>query len=242
MWWIILLIIFALIFLFFWQSLHIVISYDGEFKLIAGLGLIWLDVLKLFDKFIENSKKDKPKKEKKEKDKEEKPKEEKKEPEEEQPAKPNVFKEVIELRGFDGAIDLLSEFASLLGKFGNGLAKHFVIRKITVDYAVCGDDAADTAIKFGAISASIFSLLGVIGSYSKIKKRNVNITADYTGSEDSQNVYIHMSYRLLSLIAVALAALKDFLQIMRREKSINARIRARSKARQQKAVQESVNS
>ena len=240
MWWIILIIIFALIFLFFWQSLHIVISYDGEFKLIAGLGLIWLDVLKLYDKFIANSKKDKPKKEKKKK--EEKPKEEKtEEPKPEEPAKTNVFKEVIELRGFDGAIDLLSEFASLLGKFANGLAKHFVIRKITVDYAVCGDDAADTAIKFGAVNASIFTLLGVIGSYSQIKKRNVNITADYIGQEDTQKIYIHMSYRLLSLIAVALAALKDFLQIMRREKSINARIKARSKARQQKAVQENVN-
>ncbi len=237
MWWIILIIIFALIFLFFWQSLHIVISYDGEFKLIAGLGLIWLDILKLYDKFIENSKKEKPKKVKKEKKKEEKPEaEEETESEEEKPAKSNVFKEVIELRGFDGAIDLLSEFASLLGKFGNGLAKHFIIRKIQVDYAVCGDDAADTAIKFGAVNASIFSLLGVIGSYSKIKKRSVNIKADYIGQADTQKVYIHMSYRLLSLIAVALTALKDFIQIMRREKSINARIRARSKAKQQTAA------
>jgi len=45
-----------------------------------------------------------------------------------------------------------------------------------------------------------------------------------------------MSYRLLALIAVALGALKDFLQIMKREKKINARIKARSKMRREKAA------
>ena len=113
MWWKIILIILALIFLFFCQSVHIIISYDGEFKLIAGLGLIRLNILKLAEKFLnkprekkseDEEKKEEPKEEKKEEEKEEKPAEE----------KPNVFKEVIELRGVDGAVDLLSEFSSLL--------------------------------------------------------------------------------------------------------------------------------
>lgn len=233
MWWMILLIILGLIFLFFWQSLHVTIDYDGKLKIFAGLGLIRLDVLKLADKLIYGEKKPKPKKEEKPKEetkKEEKPKEEK------EPSKPNVFQEVWELRGVDGAVDLLSEFASLIAKFGSGLAKHFIIRNITVVFAVHGDDAADTAVKFGAANAAIFSSLGVIGKISQIKKQKVTIIPDYTGAIDTQKVYIHFSYRFLSLIAVALEALKDFLVILRREKSINARIKARSKAKRQAAL------
>ena len=234
MWWKILLIIFALIMLFLCSSIHIIISYDGEFKLIAGLGLIRLNVLKLVSKFTGKPKKEKPKKEEtKEDQKEEEPKKE----EEKEDAKPksNVFKEVIELRGFDGAIDLLSEFASLLAKFGHGLFKHFIIRKIAVEYAVCGKDAANTALKFGAVNASIYPLIGKISTHSPVKKTNINIYADYLGQIEKQSVYIHMSYRLISLIAVALGALGDFLKIMKREKSINARIKARSAAKRQRA-------
>ncbi|MBR0415413.1 MAG: DUF2953 domain-containing protein [Clostridia bacterium] len=235
MWWKILLIIFALIFLFFWQSVHIIIAYDGEFKLIAGLGLIRLNILKLLDKFKNMQKKEKKPKE--EKPEEEEP-EEKKEEEEETPkeTKPNVFQEVLELRGFDGAVDLLSEFSSLLAKFGGGLMKHFIIRKLVVHYGVTGKDAADTAIKFGAISTALFPSIGVINKAAQVKKHDIVIIPDYTGSEDTQEIYIHMSYRLLALIAVALGALKDFLQILKREKKINARIKARSKIRREKAV------
>lgn len=231
MWWKILLIIFALIFLFFVQSVHIRVCYDGELTIIAGLGFIRLNVLKLVDKLKNKPKKEKPKKEKPEKEK--KPEEEK--PKEEKESKPNVFQEVWELRGVDGALDLLSEFASLLAKFGSGITKHFVIRRIVVDYAITGKDAADTAKKYGMTGAAIYSLLGVIAAYAHIKKQDVHLYADYTGSIRKQVVDIHISYRLLSLIAVALGAVKDFLQIIKREKSINARIKARSKQRAQAA-------
>ncbi len=239
MWWKIILIILALIFLFFCQSVHIIISYDGEFKLIAGLGLIRLNILKLAEKFLNKPREKKPEDE----EKKEEPKEEKKEEEKEKkPAeeKPNVFKEVIELRGVDGAVDLLSEFSSLLSKFGGGLVKHFVVRKLVVHLAITGSDAADTAIKFGAVSAAAFPAIGVINSAAQLKKRDIIIIPDYTGSVDTQKVYIHTSYRLLSLIVVALGAVKDFMQILKREKSINARIKARSKLKQQKAENNTV--
>ena len=219
MWWKILLIILFLIFLFFWQSIHIIIRYDKELTLIAGLGPIRLNVLKLLD-----SMKKKPKKKK-----EKKPKEEK----EEQPEveKSNVFKDVLELRGVDGAVDLLSQFATLLSKFSGGLARHFVIRKLFVRYSVTAKDSARVGEKFGKINAAIFTSIGVIASASQLKHHDVVITPDFLGKKDSQQVDIHLSYRLLSLLAVLLGALKDFLGIMKREKNINARIKARARQR-----------
>ena len=228
MWWKILLIIFSLIILFFLQSIHISISYADEFKLVAGLGFIRINVLKLLDKF-----KNKPKKEGKEKKEKKQKAEEETSEQEEKPEieKTNVFKEVIELRGVDGAVDLLSEFASLLSKFGKGLAKHFVIRKLYVRFAVKGKDSAEVAENFGKMNTVVFSSLGVMSAACTVKKHDIVITPDYLGKIKKQEVIIHFSYRLASLIFVALRALKDFLAILKREKSINSRIKARSRAK-----------
>ena len=229
MWWIILLSIFALIFLLLWQNIHVIVSYKGEFKLVAGLGLIRLDIMKLLNK-PKKPKEEKPEKEEKKKDEGEK----KEEPKEKKEKPPNVFQEVWNLRGVDGAIDLLSEFASLLNKFGGGLAKHFVVRNLYVRYAVQGKDAADTAIKFGIICPLIFAPLGIIDSKAQLKKHDIIITPDYLGNQDLQEVEIHISYKILSLLAVALGAAKDFIVILNREKKINERIKTRSKQKKSK--------
>ena len=218
MWWKVLLIIFGLLFLFLCQSIHIIVRYEGDVTIIAGLGFIRLNVLKMLDKM-----KKKPKKEKEKK--EPKPKETPKE------KPPNVFLEVWQLRGVDGAIDLLSQFATLLSKFGSSLGKHFVVRKLYVRYSVSGKDSADVAEKFGKINAAIFASLGKMSASCAVKHHDIVITPDFLGKKPMQKADIHVSYRLISLIAVALSALKDFLDIMKREKKINARIKARSRAK-----------
>lgn len=222
MWWKILLIIFGLLFLFFCQSIHIIVRYEGEVTIIAGLGFIRLNVLKLLDKMKNKPKKEKEKKEKKE----EKPKEEtpKDKP-------PNVFQEVWQLRGVDGAIDLLSQFATLISKFGASLGKHFVIRKLFVRYSVSAKDSAQVAEKFGKINAVVFACLGKMSGACTLKHHDIVITPDFLGQKPTQKADIHVSYRLISLIAVALSALKDFMDIIKREKKINARIKARSRER-----------
>lgn len=232
MWWIILLSIFALIFLLLWQNVHVIVSYKGEFKLIAGLGLIRLDIMKLLNK-PKKPKEEKPEKEKKKKDEGEK-KEDKDKEKEKKEKPPNVFQEVWRLRGVDGAIDLLSEFATLINDFGDGLVKHFVIRKIFVRYSVHGKDAADTAIKFGVICPLIFSPLGVISSKAKVKKHDIIITPDYLGNQEQQEVELHISYKILSILAVGVKAVIDFLKINSREKKINERIKTRSRQKKSK--------
>jgi Ca2+/Na+ antiporter len=228
MWWKILLIIFAVIFLLLCLNIHIILSYDGEFKIFAGIGLIRLDVLKLVKKITSKKKnEDKDKDEKKEE--QEKKKKEKSDGEEKEKKKENVFKEVVELRGVDGVVDLTSEFASLLAKVAYELRKHLVIRKLVVDYNVTGKDAADTALKFGKLSAVFFTNYGIICSLVKVKNREVNFVPDYLGSKSNQKMIIHISYRILSLIAVALSGLKGFMKINSREKSINARIKQKRK-------------
>ena len=228
MWWKILLGIFAVIFLILWQNIHIKISYDGEFKLIAGLGIIRLDILKLINK------PKKPKEEKPEKEEKKKDKGEKKEEKEEKEKPPNVFKEVWILRGVDGVIDLLSEFASMLYEFDDSFIKHLIIRKIYLRYDVSGKDSAQTAKKFGLINALVYTNLGLIGSRAKLKKHDTIITPDYLGNQDYQEAEIHVSYKILSILAVLLFSGKDLIKIITHEKKVNNRIKTKSKIKNSK--------
>lgn len=232
MWLIILLSIFAIIFLFLWQNVHIIISYKGEFKLVAGLGLIRLDVLKLLNK-PKKPKEEKPEKEEKKKDKVEK-KEDKEEEKEKKEKSPNVFKEVWILRGVDGVIDLLSEFASMLFEFDDSFIKHLVIRNIYLRYDVSGKDSAQTAKKFGLINALVYTNLGLISSRAKLQKHDTIITPNFLGNQDYQEVEIHISYKILSILAVLVLSAKDLFKIITREKKINNRIKARSKQKNSK--------
>lgn len=226
MWWKILLIIFAVIFLLLCLNIHIIVAYDGGVKIKAGVGLIRIDVLKLVQKMMSKKKPEK-KPEDEEKEKAEKEEKEKKKKTEEK--KENVFKEVIKLRGVDGVVDLISEFASLLSTLTYKLRKHLVIRKLVVNATVTGKDSAATALNFGRISAVFFTNLGIVSSLVKVKRRDVSFVPDYLGSKSSQTMVIHISYRILSLIGVGLSGLFGFMKINSRQKAINDRIKQRRK-------------
>ncbi len=228
MWWKILLGIFAVIFLILWQNIHVMVAYDGEFKLIAGLGIIRLDILKLLKKPKE------PKEEKPEKEEKKKDKGEKKEEKEKKEKPPNVFKEVWILRGVDGVIDLLGEFSSMLYEFDDRFIKHFVIRKIYIRYSVSGEDSAQTAKKFGLINALVYTNLGLIGSRAKLKKHDTIITPDYLGNQDYQEIEIHISYKILSILALLLFSGKDLIKIITHEKKVNQRIKTKSNNKKSK--------
>lgn len=239
MWWKILLIIFALIILLLCQSVHIVVGYDGEFSLKVGLGLIKLDALKLIDKMMGGKKKDKKKDSSdKSEDKKKDKKGKKEENKDSEKKKDSLFKAVNDLRGVNGIVDLTVDLARLLGSTTDSFRKHLVFRKLIVNYNVTGSDAAETALKFGRISAVFFPNLGILCSIVKVRKKEINFVPDFLGSKSNQQMVIHISYRIIAILSVVLGALFGYLKVNNRHKSINARINQRRtiKNKQEQAV------
>lgn len=113
----------------------------------------------------------KPKKEKKEKDKTKKEPKEKKEPEKK--------KSLLKTKGLDGIIDLIKRAADLV----SGILKDFfgslVIKRFELSITVAGDDAADTAIKYGYCCAGVYPAVGTILRIVKCKKYGVDIAPDF---------------------------------------------------------------
>ena len=140
-------------------------------------------------------KKKEPKPEEKEKNKEEDIKKKKE----------NPFKKFYENQGFDGVIQLVSDGADALRKFGRSFKKHFIINDLLLWGSVSkSHDASATAIEYGEICRKVFPAVGYICSDFKVKRYDVDISPDFLGSRNIANFVFNFSIRPIFIINSAI--------------------------------------
>lgn len=94
--------------------------------------------------------------------------------------KNNVFLEFYYNSGFAQTVKLINEVANIIKKYLNSLfVRHLVVSEIYLDMIVAGEDSADTAEKFGKISAALYPSLAFLHSKLKIKNRDINVRPDF---------------------------------------------------------------
>ncbi len=221
MWWKILLMIAAAIFLLLLCNIRIILRFSENFKVYIGFGLIKIDVFKFLDK-PKKAKKNKPKKKKdKVKEKRELNPEEKK--------KDSLLKQIKNLRGAEGVIEFILDLIDLLGTCSEKFRKHFVFRNIKIYYIITEDDASKTALKYGKICAVIYPVTEVLKRIGKSKTSDVRIYADFLGTKDSGEFYAHITYRLLFILSFVLGALARFVKTLILHRMKNEKIMQKNK-------------
>ncbi|MGN1457633.1 MAG: DUF2953 domain-containing protein [Acutalibacteraceae bacterium] len=191
--WIILGII-AFIFVLLICPLSVSVVYDGELELKIRYLFLCFKIL--------------PKKEKKPK----KPKPQKTEKTEESDNKPqdknkNSIKDFVKKKGIDGLIELLKKFVDIVLKAAKTVTSHLVISKLDINVLVVGDDAADTAMKFGYLCSAVYPLVSIVESHIKKCKHNENIVAGFNDSETKIYLVLKARIKPLFLVGAALRAL-----------------------------------
>lgn len=100
-------------------------------------------------------------------------------------------------------------------------------RKLRIDelqlkLILAGGDPCDLAVNYGKAWAAVGNLLPRLDSWFVIKKRDVEVECDFTGSETLIIAHLELTVtlgRLLSLVVVyAVRALKEFLIIKKKRK------------------------
>lgn len=155
----------------------------------------------LFLKFtiVDSSKPEKEKKPQKEKKKkEEPPKEEDTTPEAPVPEKTkqggnSLLKQLYIEQGYEGIEKMLLTVKDSLGSFFFKLYKTFTINEFYLTMLVSGNDAADTAIKYGKLSSWLFPTLGKIASTCKMKKYDIDVSPDFLGVKNKADLYLDVS-------------------------------------------------
>ena len=96
-------------------------------------------------------------------------------------------------QGYEGIEKMLFAVKESLGSFFGKLYKTFTINEFYLTMHITGSDAADTAIKYGKLSAWLFPFLGKVASTCKMKKYDIDISPDFLGVKNEADLYLNVS-------------------------------------------------
>ena len=134
--------------------------------------------------------------------------------------KKNKFREVWQFtkkQGLDGIIELLKEIVALILKLVDTIRRHIVM-KTRLDLIVVGEDAADTALKFGYACSAIYPLLSLIDRHTKLKKHEEYIDAGFKADKTQVRFLLKAHIMPVFVIIGIVAALIDGIRIFRKIK------------------------
>lgn len=157
----------------------------------------------LFLKFrfgLNGKKKDKPKKEKKKQ--KPKPDSDKKK----SSPKNNRKRKIAET---------VSEYAELLRELLKNFSymlKHITVGRFYVKISVCGEDAADTAVQYGAVCAVIYPFAAFTESIITVKNMELNVEPNFGNVESFGEAFISFRIKPFHVVLAAISAVKCFVK------------------------------
>ncbi len=93
--------------------------------------------------------------------------------------------------------------------------RHLRIRLARIRITVATDDAATTAVAYGAITQSInilFPALESVKNFQDLKNTDIDIKADFTKTSPEIDVKLSFSIRVWQVFDIAISALKTFIK------------------------------
>lgn len=122
----------------------------------------------------------------------------------------NAFKKLKDKKGFKAAVCEIADFSkALLLKIKKQL-RHIKINKLCIGIRIAAEDAALTAVYYGAVCSAVYPVLSLLDTLSSVKMKQIDIRADFTSSKPEFAFSATVKLQLFFLLAVAFAALSEF--------------------------------
>lgn len=156
-------------------------EYNGDFecKLIIGFVPVRL--------YPEKPKKKKSKKESKNDKKEQ------------EPERKNLLKE----NGIGWLTDLIINVAKLAVGVLKDFFSHIIITKLDIRIKIAGEDAADTAIKYGGLCSVVYPAIGTVAGTVKCRTYGVEILPDFSDKPQSEAyLFLFAKVRVFHLLGL----------------------------------------
>lgn len=161
-------------------------SYKEDFWCAVYIGFVKLQLVPA-----------KPKKEKK--------KVKKQTPKTEQPKKATEKKpSLIKKYGIEWLLNLIKRVAELAVSALQDFFSHILVKKLSLSISVAGDDAADTAIKYGKYCAVVYPAVGTIVRVVKSKGYGVDINPNFSEKAETE-INFDFAARIFAFRLIGLA-------------------------------------
>ena len=137
---------------------------------------------------------------------------------EEKPApkkKPSKLRELLQKKGVSGFLELLRAFSRVAYGSVKKIFSHTVIRLLLLDLTIGGEDAAQTAVRYGRACGLVSTALTALLSAAKYRERHVNVrvTPDFQNGNSSVQFHVLLKIKLLFLLSAALSAFLSIIKI-----------------------------
>lgn len=184
LWLYILLVILLVILLLLLMPVKLKASYNEDFRCSLKIGFIKIQL------YPQKPKKKKKKSEKT--DKEQKSDEKKKE-------------SLIKEKGISWLFDLIKKISDLAVGALKDFFRHIIVKKLMLSISIAGDDAADTAVKYGYCCSAVYPAFGIIVGAVKCKSYGVDISPNFQEKAKSAvNMELEAKIKILWLLALVL--------------------------------------
>lgn len=137
--------------------------------------------------------------------------------------KESFFKKIYNEKGFLGAVRYFFEIAGITLKKVLWVIKKFKFRNFELDIVVATDDAANTAIEYGATCCAVYPVLSFLKTNANFKADKINISADFDRANPAFAIRLNITTRLIYFLIAAISALTEYLKLNHKESEKNGR-------------------
>ena len=96
---------------------------------------------------------------------------------------------MVKANGYDGMMEVLSNFGHILALYGGKLFKSVVFDEIEIYITVGTGDSAKTAIEYGKTCQKVYPLLGFICSNNLVKEYDASVEPDFLANHSEGEFY-----------------------------------------------------
>lgn len=104
----------------------------------------------------------------------------------------SLLKQIYLDHGYDGIVKMINAVGKSLNGFFGKLYKTIIIDELYITMITAGNDAADTAIKYGKLCSWAYPILGKLVSTCKVKKYDFNFSPDFLAQKNEASAYIRL--------------------------------------------------
>lgn len=120
--------------------------------------------------------------------------------------------------GLSGVVNLFTKLVELASGVLKDLFAHIIIKSFALSIKVTGNDAADTAVKYGKVCSVVYPLTSALIRSMKYSNYGVDILPDFTeGAESKVEFFAIFKTRVIHLVKIAIKhgfkALKMLLEL-----------------------------
>lgn len=117
--------------------------------------------------------------------------------------KPSLFARFKEKYGFASAVKEFFRFFKAVLSHTKKFLRHIKFEKVKLSIKIATDDAAKTAIEYGAVCGAVYPILSELSALARIEYKKIDILSDFESGKSEFNFSLKIRLRIFYCLITA---------------------------------------